>query len=248
MRRAAAALLLLLATACGSPSSGNRVSGDAQFERALLFPLNVVIAMPGELEPGAGRVDAAVRGYLAERGRSVDTMPYSEARTAWIESVKTCKAAGAQGCKDFEGAASMLAQRLGQQREFDVVIVPFLTMRPARMQYRSVKWDGVTRSIELVGEQQRAGSIQLDNSFNGPTQAPSLAVFVFSKQGRKLFQGVGGLDLVHRVVVQPGKVTIADTRWRFEPLPDVFANPENLREGVAVAFSPLLAKEEPAAR
>ena len=243
-----AALFGLLSLACGSPSTGNRVSGDSHFERALLFPLNVVVAMPGELEAGAGRVDEALRGYLAERGRSVETLPYSEARSAWIESVKACMAAAAQGCKGFDGAGSLLAQRLADGREFDALIIPYLTMRPARMQLRSVKWDGVSRTLETVGEFQRSGDVELMNSFNGTTQAPSLAVFVFSHQGRKMFQGVGGLDLAHRVRIEPGKVTIADTRWNFELVQDVFSDPEHLREGVAIAFYPLLAKEEPEAR
>lgn len=240
---------LLMASACGGASTGNRVSGDAQFERALLFPLNVVVAMPGALEGGAGRVDEAVRSYLTERGRHVDTMPFSEARSAWVASVKECIAAASSGCKGFDGAASLLAKRLADGREFDALIIPYLAMRPARMQMRNVKWDGVSRTLETIGEPTKSGDIDLSGSFNGQTQAPSLAVFVFSKQGRKMFQGVGGLDLAHRVRMDPGRgITIMDTRWNFELLPDVFANPENLREGVAVAFYPLLAKEEAAAR
>lgn len=233
-----ALLGLALLTACSSPG-GNRVSGDTRFERAFLFPLNVVVAMPGELEPGAERVDAALGSYLAERGRSFETLPFSDARVAWLASVKACMAAASSGCKGFEGAAGVLTQRLRSAREFDVLILPYLLMRPVRVSGSRARWDGVERMLETGVEHMRGGDVWLLNNI-AQAQGSSLALFVFSADGRKIFEGVGGLDLPYRIEIPREQPTADELRYRFVPVPDLFDEPQHLREGIAIAFDPLI--------
>ena len=89
----------------------------------------------------------------------------------------------------FEGAARHLAQRLRARQEYDVLVMPSLTFRPAKLRTRRVSWDGVDRRLETVGEPTHSGNIILANTFHGEMLAPSLAVFVFSPSGELLFGG-----------------------------------------------------------
>lgn len=238
-RRAGAAWWAALAlVACAG--SSNRTAGDPEAYHALLvLPLNVVTAMPGELEEGAAQVDAALRGYLQGYGKSVETIPLSEARAEWVASAADLRAEVGPDAMTFEGAARHLARRLRAKHAYDALVVPGLAMRPARLRSRRVSWDGVDRKLETVGEPREHGSVTLANTFHGEIQAPSLAVYVFSPDGALLFQGIGGLDLAHRAHVYPGKY-LGDTKWDMELRPELFTDPALLREGVEVAFDPFL--------
>lgn len=238
-RIAVVAALALLAEGCAtSPQNRLYRPAGADLQRVLLLPLNVVIAMPGELTSGAKRVDQALHGYLAERGKSIETLGLAEARKAWLASAMECKAVG-RGCRGFDGAARVLARHLRENREYELLIVPYLLLRPARMRLNNVAWDGVERRIERIGE-SNDGGFELDS---GSIEAPSLAVFAFSSDGDKLFQGVGGLDLAHRLVFPPKRGSQA-LRWTFELRDDLFSDPALLREGVAVALDPLLPRSD----
>jgi hypothetical protein len=79
---------------------------------------------------------------------------------------------------------------------------------------------------------------------SGNILVPSLHVAVFSAEGEQIFEGLGGLDLVQEVHFE-GE-TPSDLRWAMLPRPDAFDDRAPLREGIAVAFDPLLPR--PAAR
>jgi hypothetical protein len=66
-------------------------------------------------------------------------------------------------------------------------------------------------------------------------RAVSLAVVAFSREGEKVFEGTGGLDLVERIH-SPGGPTL-----EHELHEDLFVDPTYLRDGVAIALDPLIA-------
>ena len=233
LRIAALAALSWLATACPA-ASVNRVyeKQSASFHSALVLPLNVMAAMPGELHAGSDRVEVALDDYLREHGRRVETIGYREARQAWRASVDDCRRES-KDCDDFEKPARLLAVRLSQGREHDLVIVPYLRFKLAENCTEHVHWDGVQRPVERTGAGLAPeGPIAIRHV---EMRAVSLVVYAFTPDGAKAFYGDGGLEVVDRL-----RATDDDDVVVAEPRSDLFQNPEWLREGVAVALSPLI--------
>jgi hypothetical protein len=181
----------------------------------------------------------ALHNYLAERGKSIEMIGSKDARNAWVDSTRECRSQAEQGCDGFDGAAGVLARRLRDDRDYQVLIVPYLLFRTAKVHLRSAKWDGVARQLEVDGS-STDGAVQLDTM---TMQAPSLALFAFSSTGEKLFVGVGGLDLAHRLYFGADLSTPHYVRARKLLLrDDLFANASLLREGVSIALDPLIPK------
>jgi hypothetical protein len=233
---AMAVALTAIAYACASTPDNRLLVADAdRFERALLLPLNVVVDMPTELADGADRVAEQLRTYLVERGKAPEAIAFVDAHNAWLASAAECKENAQQGCSGFTDAAGILARRLSEGRDAEVVLVPYLLTQSVRTQVRNANWDGVHREIEVVGFPAE-GPVSL-SSITIP--APSLAILAFSRTGEPLFRGVGGLDLAHRVRIIPSRSS-AYFGMGLELRDDLFDDPEALREGVGIALDPLV--------
>jgi hypothetical protein len=244
VKRSATVLLAALSLA-GCAGSGHRdaTAQGASVQTIVLFPLNVVSAMPSELEEGAPYVEAELQKYLEVSGKSIVRPGLADAQKEWVASAAALRDEVGPDAMSFEGAARHLAQRLRAHQEYDVLVMPSLTFRPARLRTRRVSWDGVDRRLETVGEPSHSGNIILANTFHGEMLAPSLAVFVFSSSGELLFQGMGGLDLAHRARIVEGK-WMSDVRWQLEVRPELFTDAPLLREGISVAFDPFLPRRD----
>jgi len=236
--------LLALALAAGCAGRGGPVrSAGSDVREVLLFPLNVVVAIPQGLEPGAPRVEEEVRSYLESRGKRVQTLPARDAHSAWVAAAQALKAEVGEDRMDFAGAARMLARQLAAERRFDALVLPWLVLRPAKVHGRAVTWDGVSRTLRVANPSGR--SLGFLGDFQAQAAAPSLQVAVFSAEGESLFSGVGGLDLIHSLVIEgdPPKVDAV-------PLPtsEVFSDLGLLREGIGIAFDPFLPRAAPGGR
>jgi hypothetical protein len=225
-----AALLFAVASlAVGCPAPGYHPHGRPEVQRALVLPLNVVAAMPGELTGGARHVDRSLLDYLAERGKSVQTIGFKDAVAAWRAGESDCRAAAAKGCDRFASVAPFAARRLRADHDYDVLIVPYLLLRGARTNGEVASFDGVKRSVQVSGY---AG---YPYPLSGRIRAASLKVFGFSPDGKKMFDGIGGLEVVDQIEAsdRPGAYT---TQVR----DNVLRDPDAIREGVARALSPLI--------
>jgi hypothetical protein len=63
----------------------------SKFHRALVLPLEVDPWPKAVSKDRADRGEQALLGYLAERGKTVDAIRPSEARSAWSEAARDCK-------------------------------------------------------------------------------------------------------------------------------------------------------------
>jgi hypothetical protein len=138
-----------------------------------------------------------------------------------------------EGCDDFAVPARLLALRLREGRDHDLVIVPYLRFKLAENCTEHVHWDGVERPVERVG----AGLAP-----DGPVairhvemRAVSLEIYALTRDGVKAYEGDGGLEVVDRL-----RATRDDDLVVAEPRDGLFENAAWLREGVAVALSPLI--------
>ena len=234
LARAVAALCVAAALATSCAGRGGSGAADAPTVRTIeLFPLNVVVAIPIDLEEGVERVAAELERYLEAHGKAVSTLTLHEARQAWLENASALKAAVGESQMSFEGAASLLARRLHAERDFDALVIPWIALRAVRARGKSVKWDGVERTVPLSEDSDRkAGWFQHRWS---QIPAPSLQVVVMAPDGRELFQGVGGLDLPYEMTID-----VSEDDVDVHPRPDLFADPRTRREGIAIAFDPCL--------
>jgi hypothetical protein len=229
---ACAALLIAVATlAGGCPAPGYRPDRGSRFERVLVLPLNLVAAMPRELAGRARRVDRVLLEYLSERGKAVETIGFADALAAWRAADSDCRSQGNKGCDRFARVAAFAARRLRADHDYDVLIVPYLLLRGARTNGEMASFDGVKRPVE------KAGFVPEGPNWvgSGRIRAASLKVFGFSPDGERVFAGIGGLDLVDRIVAsdQRGPYTI-------EVREDALGDPENIREGVVLALDRLV--------
>jgi hypothetical protein len=206
----------------------------------MLFPLNTVVPVPSGLEPGVDSVEIELRRYLESHERRVQAPAPRDAHAAWLAAAQALKAEVGDSGMSFEGAARVLARQLAGAHRFDALVLPWIALRPAKVRGRSVTWDGVTRTLRVVNPSGR--SLGFLEDFQAQAAVPSIRVAVFSAQGEKIFEGAGGLDLVHALSVE-GEPPRIDARPR--PRSEIFSDRAPIREGIAVAFDPLLPRTAP---
>jgi hypothetical protein len=222
---------------CAAPRNHLHRKSAASFERALVLPLNLVAAMPEDLTAGAKRVDQALLGYLAERGKAIEAIGFADASAAWRASEAECRSQAAKHCDRFAGVAPFMARHLRRDHDYEVLIIPYLFVRTARSGSSTAAWHGVKRPVEKVGPGfGPEGPVRL---VRGRIRAASLQVFAFSAEGKKVFEGVGGLDLVDRVYgyseYEP---------YRIEVREGVLGDEQMIREGVELALEQLVPRRK----
>ncbi len=218
---------------CAAPRNHLYRKSGADFERALVLPLNLVAAMPEELAGRANRVDKALLGYLAERGKAIEAIGFADASAAWRASEAECRSQAEKRCDRFAGVAPFMARHLRTNHDYQTLIIPYLLLRTARSRSDTAAWDGVKRPVEKSG--RGFGPDGQMRFVRGEIRAASLEVFAFSAEGEKVFQGVGGLDLVDRL-----HGTNDFDPYDIEVREDVLGDEQMIREGVALALEPLV--------
>jgi hypothetical protein len=228
----------------GCPAPGYDPNWRSKAQRVLVLPLNLVAAMPDEVADGAGHVDKILLDYLAERGKSVSTIGFQDAAVGWRAGESDCRAAAAKKCDRFVGVAPFAARKLRTDHEYDVLIVPYLLLRGARTNGYLASFDGVERPVQMpryapygpYGYYPYGYGLNWWDGWGGSRiRAASLKVFGFSADGKKLFDGIGGLDVVDRVDAseESGAYTVNARE-------NVLGDPNAIHEGVARALSPLV--------
>jgi hypothetical protein len=227
----------------GCPAPGYDPNWRSKAERVLVLPLNLVAEMPEELAGGARRVDEILLDYLAERGKSVSTIGFQDAAAAWRAGESDCRSAATKSCDRFDRAAPFAARHLRADHDYDVLIVPYLLLRGARTNGYVASFDGVERPVKMPRYAPYGpygyGPYGYGPYGYGPygwggsrIRAASLKVFGYSPDGKKMFAGIGGLDVVDRI-----EVSEESGAYTFEVRENVLRDPDAIREGVARALS-----------
>lgn len=202
-----------------------------------LAPINATSRLDETLLEGAERVHEQIREYLEGKDIEVVTGPLYDFHQAWRGSFRGVELSPPEPERRRRGRSDSLpappaeAMRelfasLGGPEAFDTLVVPDLMIRPARLSGVRAHWDGVHR------KQESSRSVP----WRGETNALSLRVRLFRSDGEMIFEGIGGLDMLFRFNFE---------KARAEPVDDILGEPEHIEEGVAVAFHPFLAIEEP---
>ena len=243
MARGLAWLALASLVACAAPAP-NRVAdgerGAPGVRRILLAPPNLVVALRPEIQSGAAPVDREVAAYLESQGREVLRLGLIEGRRLWKESVAEAKAAGA-----LERGAGIFVAKLARERDFDALVMPSLILLRTSMDASNASWDGVSRRMKIVNAP--SGGVGTDQNtlaegvayggLSAPAWVTSLHVLVFARDGRRVFEGRGGIEFLHEIdLIDEGR----SYRYELRPSSSIFLDRGLLREGVVRAFEPYL--------
>src|SRR5262245_31763559 len=233
--RALALPLAAAALACASPGpEGAPAPGPG---RIVVAPLNLGITAPAELAGADGPVWDELLRYLRRLDRPLAVLDAPSAGRLWASARAELERAG--GVVDPTRTASRFAERLAEEVDYAVLIMPSLVVRKARIGGQRASWDGVSRDLPQRGalpftrvEEALAG-IRIEG-FRGSIAAASLYVAMVAPDGESLYEGLAGLDVIQEVapVARPRQ----GREWSLEPRRDAFADAAGLREGIELAF------------
>ena len=245
-----ASFIAIPSCATGPPPgpSPEQIAGQ-QAKTIVVAPLNIVSSLPPELEGSTKMVKAALVEHLEAHGKTVHVIGFRSGRELWKDSIKEVRSSG--GKQSFENAARVYVRRIGEQIEFDVLIVPSIFIQNAKMRSRTVRWDGAEQrmSIEGGGINSKRANLYLGNVGKLNVRAASLFVHVLGRDGNSIHTKRSGLEIVQHLewrVEQKGgysgteevsQVLVNDT----PAIEDI----EMVRAGVAAALSPFLSEEVP---
>jgi hypothetical protein len=233
-RIAAAALVASLGCASDPPSAlrWQQVDGADDAARIVVAPLNLSLRLDHDLEDAVAPVEEEIIRTLQSSGARVALIwPPADAWSLWRDSMAAIQSSEDPD-RDLEAAAGVFVRTLREHADFDLVVMPSLVFREARVVGRTARWDGVQRRVSVrvrPGPESGAPATEWEGRITGL----SLYVLGFTPEGRRLFEGLGGLDLVHDAVV-------AETRNHGRSFlrlqREVLENPEHVQEGVALAL------------
>ncbi len=234
-RRALA--LALAALACASPGTQDAPTAPG-YGRVVVAPLNLGLAAPAELAGGGAPVWNELLHYLRRLDRPLAVLDAPGAGRLWSSARVELEGSGA--VVDPRSTASRFAERLAEQVDYGVLVMPSLVVRKARIGGYQASWDGVRRDLPLRGSLPIASALQDAVSgvavagYRGSIAAASLYVLILASDGEPLYESLAGLDLIQEIA-QVARIHHAP-KWSLEPRRDSFADTAGLRQGVERAF------------
>lgn len=235
------AFAALFSMACAAPRTAENSDATSQAfsaGRIVVAPLNLAIRAPSGLAIDTTPVREELIQHFQQMDRPVKVIEPESATRIWDDSFAELANSGQQ--PELTTALQHFALRLAEHSDYDMLVMPSLLLRSARVRGGSAYWDGVkqrlpVRSVAPFGNIDAVEPMGVRASrwnFKGRVAAVSLHVMVLTPDGRSVYQGIGGLD-----VLQEAKLA-ADGRgaWELVNRADPFDRSGSLRRGVSVAF------------
>ena len=202
--------------------------------RFLVCAPNTVIALPAELRDLAGPLRDQIDAYLRFQNRQTQWIDLVESKRRWADAISAAKQQGA-----VEKAPQLFAQKLGEKYDFDAIVMPSVLLHNAKANAGTARWDGVERRMPVLNAPRHdPGAMTVEfGGYEGDLPVTSVHVLIFSRSGERIFEGRGGLEIIHEVDLAAFKKKYKlDTHLRNDLGHDIDA----LREGIAIAFDPYL--------
>lgn len=243
---AAAAWLVGVLSACGGKGLAEAYStrdydheytlapGDEfhpGMKTAIVLPMNALIERPNGLEVADETLVELITAELEARGVAVDHVnpaEYSRAQGLAVRTARERMLSGTSGRVSTEIDPEQFVAALlpALEQSADLVIAPSVVVRTGTYSGRYARWDGVRR-------RERVRGVAYGGVYGTPNGA-SLLAMVYAADGRQLFRGYGGLDLIY---------TVDLTTRQYELREDLLEDQENLAEGVCISFHPFFGSE-----
>jgi hypothetical protein len=198
--------------------------GAPAVRRALLAPMNGTAPIAEELLPGAERTFAAAKAHLEAHGIAVETVAMFRFQSAWTRSFAGVALDPKRDLGSIPAEAIVnLMTSLRAHHDFDVLVMPAIELRETRLSGYAARWDGVSRKLV---DDRTSGTVR----WSGSSTAASLRVHIYAENGERIFDSVGGLDMLFKYA-GGARMALMD-----DPLADL----DHLREGTRVAFDPFI--------
>ena len=238
LRLAPTALLVFLLAACTSPprllpATDNFVALD--LARPLAGSLVVLLPPQGEdrdLLKGEAQLTDALNRTLVANGYRVAILEVGNYAVIWDQEVEAVggiydQSTGKPRTEAYSTALAQLARRVCQELKCSLLIRHRLVGRMATLDKRVARWDGQERMIQL---KSTAGSTW---EFSGSQPALSVELLGLTAAGQLAFLTFGGASLPFAADIVGAKSVLRT---------DLFRDPTEVLEGVAIALKPVLAK------
>ena len=238
----AAVLVGVSLSGCASSSRSPAALAGAQVQRVAVAPMNIVLALPAELESSVGSVQTALVDYLAFHDKAVVEVDYRTGRSLWRESMQ--EVIRTKNPQSFESAARVYVGRLREHDDFDALVIPsiFLQNVETRTSSTLARWDGARERVQI--ERYVPGATTCEQGYR--KKAASILVKVFDAEGELVHSAQSGLELVEHIEVRSNEERGGG--WRTcEWITNTPAldDPERVMEGIARGLAPFLPERIP---
>jgi hypothetical protein len=242
-RLAAAAFAMLFACANSSETTEpeKSVLAGSPVQDVLVLPLNVASPTPQDLVQAEPLVWEELENYLRSHGMRLRTVNYQTARQFWLGSIKQVRSKPGSTEAGYDDAARVMIGKLQKYGEFDTVVAPSIYITQAAILEKSATWDEVERTVPIETRSLAARAVADGVPLEGLAPAASIHIAVFDRDGNKIQEGRGGLELLVEVRVKHNPYGPTDDPvFQFGPRANAFDNGANVREGIARALTPFL--------
>ncbi len=235
------ALIALFALACAAPRtappSETRI-GATSLGRLVVAPLNLGLRAPSELPVDGEPVWDELVQQFQQMDRPVKVIDSNDAKHLWDESF--AELGDSDGKPDLAVVSQRFARGLAEHADYDLLVMPSLVLRSARVRGGTAYWDGVHRKLPLrsilptgpIDEVALIGVRATQWSLVGRVAAVSLHVEMLTSDGRSVYQGIGGLDVIQEATLAAD----GSGSWELVDRKDTFVDRSSLSSGIAVAF------------
>jgi hypothetical protein len=244
--------LAFILPACASgPPRGPSPAQIAGMEATtiLVSPFNIVNPLPPELEGATRIVSTTLAEHLEANGKTVHQIAYRAGKDLWMASRKEVRDSGSR--RTFENAAKVYARKLGEQVEYDVVIVPSVFVQNAKKGHsRTIRWDDTEQTLEYRGDSR---AVTIASIY---VKAASLFVYVLDREGDTLHSKQVGLELIQHMRFGAERGSGLSRRqdreaqlindWQLVDDVPPIQDENRVRLGVGRALFPFLPEESPA--
>ena len=235
---AAAALAALACTSARTPSA-EQATITLRLGRVLMAPFNLALSVPTELQDIDEPVWYELLRHFQTQDQQVTVIAPVDAELLWMDAIAELEESGA--ALDLPTASAHFARRVREQVNYELLLMPSLVLRSARVRGRHAYWDGVRRRLHIRGTPMYGPITEIGLPGNHPgmwglsgrVSAASLHVALLSSDGRFVYQGLGGLDLIQEATLDP---RASRETWQLVLREAPFANVESVRQGIALAF------------
>lgn len=222
--------LLLGLLGCGSNGFIEKGwAGAPGVASVLILPANFDLTPPTSLQLAAEMATDEVEARFRRSGRGVQRASLGEVFSAWEAAGGNEAATTSEMISETrERVRPIVARLLAEKHGADLVVMPTIVLRDAKVRRDDLVWDGVRRAY-------RSGELSpgLGVSMEGKQAVTSLRVVAFDPLGNRVFERYGGLEPMVWL-------ELSGSRYRYGERQDLFRDPAVMQEGVDIALGLLL--------
>lgn len=225
-----AVILSACATSVSKPVADNFIAQTyvrpAKGSRVIILPPT---AKYRDFQPGLDLVEDELEKQVLAAGYEPQLVVRSDFDLVWREEVDAVggvydATTGALRAAKYEQATAAMVRRIATELKGQLLLVPQLVLRTAKLDGGNVEWDGRTFTVPITKSDRRV------TKFSGNIPGLSLQISAFDVGGGLQFGSHGALLFPYRHNMEE---VVNEVR------PDMFSHRDEIVEGVAIALMPL---------